>query len=42
MQTMIPANSTARPDVLTAVMMESSTLLPARSPWRCRVTMNSA
>ena len=42
MQTMIPANSTARPDVLTALTMEGSTSLPAMRPWRWRVTMNSA
>ena len=42
MQTMIPANNTARPDVLTALMIEVSTSLPAMRPWRWRVTMNSA
>ena len=34
MQTMIPANSTARPEVFTALTMEDSTSLPAISPCR--------
>ena len=42
MHTMMPANSTARPEVLTALTMERSTSLPATSPWRCRVTMKRA
>ena len=42
MQTMMPANSTARPEVLTALMIEVSTSLPAIRPWRCRVTMKRA
>ena len=42
MQTTTPAKSTARPDVFTAVTMEASVSWPARSPWRCRLTMNSA
>ena len=42
MQTMMPANRTARPDVLTALMMEDSTSRPATRPWRCLVTMKSA
>ena len=42
MQTIRPANSTARPAVLTALAAASSTLRPPRSPVRCRVTMNSA
>ena len=42
MQTMIPANSTARPEVLTALTTDDSTSLPAMRPCRWRVTMNSA
>ena len=42
MQTMMPANSTARPDVLTALTIEDSTSLPAMRPCRCRVTMKRA
>ena len=42
MHTTIPANSTVRPDVSMAVTREVSTSLPARSPCRCRDTMNSA
>ena len=42
MHTMIPANRTARPEVLTALTMEDSTSRPATSPCRCRVTMNRA
>ena len=42
MHTMMPANNTARPEVFTAVTMESSTELPAIRPCRCRVTMNRA
>ena len=42
MQTMMPANRTARPEVLTAVAMDDSRSLPAISPCRCRVTMNRA
>ena len=42
MQTMIPANRTARPEVLTALMMEDSMSRPATRPCRCRVTMKSA
>jgi hypothetical protein len=42
MQTMIPANRTARPDVLTALTIEDSTSLPATRPWRCLVTMKRA
>ncbi len=42
MHTMIPANSTARPEVLTALMMDDSTSRPATRPWRWRVTMKRA
>ena len=42
MQTTEPAKNTARPEVLTAVTTAVSTSRPARSPWRKRVTMNSA
>ena len=42
MQTMMPANSTARPDVFTALMIELSIGCPATSPCRCRVTMKRA
>jgi len=42
MHTMIPANRTARPDVLTAVTIDDSTSRPAMRPCRCRVTMNRA
>ncbi len=42
MHTMIPAKRTARPEVLTALMMEDSASRPATSPCRCRVTMNRA
>ena len=40
--TVMPAKSTARPEVLTAVIIESSTLIPRFRPWRLRVTMKSA
>ena len=42
MHTMMPANSTARPEVLTAFTIDGSGSRPAMRPWRCRVTMNSA
>jgi len=42
MQTMMPANRTARPEVLTAFTIDDSTSPPAIRPWRWRVTMNSA
>jgi hypothetical protein len=42
MHTMMPANRTARPDVLTALMMDSSVSCPATNPCRWRVTMNRA
>ena len=42
MQTVMPANRTARPDVSRASTMASSTGLPAWMPWRMRVTMKSA
>ena len=42
MQTMMPANRTARPEVLTALTMEDSGSRPATRPWRCRVTMKRA
>ena len=42
MQTMMPANSTARPEVLTAVTTASSVSMPRIRPCRCRVTMNRA
>ena len=42
MHTMIPANRTARPEVLTAFTIEDSTSRPAMRPWRCRVTMKRA
>ena len=42
MQTMMPANITARPEVLTALTIDSSIVLPASSPCRWRVTMNRA
>ena len=42
MHTMIPAKSTARPEVLTALMMDDSTSRPATRPWRWRVTMKRA
>ena len=42
MQTMIPAKSTARPEVLTALTTDVSVSWPAMRPWRWRVTMNSA
>ena len=42
MQTMIPAKRTARPEVLTALTIESSVSRPATRPWRCRVTMKRA
>ncbi len=42
MHTMMPAKSTARPEVFTALMMEDSTSRPATRPCRCRVTMNRA
>jgi hypothetical protein len=40
--TVMPAVSTAEPAVPVAVAAASSTLRPARSSWRWRVTMNSA
>ena len=42
MQTVPPAKSTARPEVLRARTAASSGDAPALRPWRCRVTMNSA
>ena len=42
MQTVPPANSTARPAVLSARTAASSGVRPAFSPSRCLVTMNSA
>ena len=42
MHTMMPANSTARPEVLTALTIDDSTSLPAIRPCRWRVTMNRA
>jgi uncharacterized membrane protein YdfJ with MMPL/SSD domain len=42
MTTVIPANTTARPDVVVAPMTESVTERPALSPSRCRFTMKSA
>ncbi len=42
MHTMMPANITARPEVLTALTIDSTGSRPATSPWRCRVTMKSA
>jgi len=42
MHTMIPANMTARPEVLTALTIDSSMSLPATRPCRWRVTMNRA
>ena len=42
MQTMIPANSTARPDVFTALTIEFSIGCPATSPCLWRVTMKRA
>ena len=42
MHTVAPANSTARPEVLIATTIESSTLMPRSRFRRCRVTMNSA
>ncbi len=41
-QTVPAANNTARPDVVTAVTMDSVGLSPALRPLRCRVTMNNA
>ena len=40
--TTIPANTTARPDVVMASAVASSGSSPSRSPARYRVTMNSA
>ena len=40
--TIVPANSTARPDVLIAFTIDSETGMPRRRFRRCRVTMNSA
>ncbi len=42
MHTMMPANSTARPEVLTALPIDVATEFPAIRPWRWRVTMNRA
>jgi hypothetical protein len=42
MHTVPPANSTARPEVLSAATAASSGSLPPRMPFRCRVTMNRA
>ena len=42
MQTIMPANMTARPEVFTAFTIEDSTSCPAIRPCRCLVTMNSA
>ena len=42
MHTVIPANITARPDVLSARATESSTAMPLSRFFRCRVTMNNA
>ena len=42
MHTIIPANSTARPEVSIASTTASSPLSPRIRPWRYRVTMNSA
>lgn len=42
MHTVPPANSTARPEVFSAVMAASSGVTPPMTPLRCRVTMNSA
>ncbi len=42
MITVSPAKSTARPDVSIAVITASSGPRPAWSPWRYRVTTNSA
>ncbi len=41
-QTVSPASSTARPEVLSAVTAASSGACPASRPLRCRLTMNSA
>ena len=42
MHTVVPANSTARPEVFTATTIDSSTGMPRSRLRRCRVTMNSA
>ena len=42
MQTVIPANSTARPEVSTASTIDCSIVLPRCSPCRWRTTMKSA
>jgi hypothetical protein len=42
MHTMMPAKSTALPDVLTALAIDDSMSSPAMRPCRCRVTMNRA
>ncbi|CAM3710774.1 hypothetical protein STAL104432_28275 [Streptomyces albus] len=42
MQTVAPAKTTARPETVTARVAASRTGSPARSPLRCRVTMNRA
>ena len=42
MQTVIPANRTARPEVSSASAIASSGVSPRSSPWRNRVTMKSA
>jgi hypothetical protein len=42
MHTVVPANSTARPEVLMANGMESFTLIPRSRLRRCLVTMNKA
>ena len=42
MQTVIPANITARPDVFSERMQAASGSRPAVIALRCRVTTNSA
>ena len=42
MHTVLPANRTARPEVLIAVTAASAGVRPACRPRRCLVTMNNA
>ena len=42
MHTVMPANRTARPEVLTEIAMASSVVMPACTFCRNRVTMNNA
>ena len=42
MHTVLPANSTARPEVFSDLTAASSGVIPALMPVRCRVMTNSA